>query len=278
MPKKNGRHDARRVSIPNDLNALFPYIMTGRNDSIVYYPLKADVENLCNYVEEKKGTEEEITFFQCILLALVKVLREYPGLNRYYIGRRLYERYDVNLSFIAKREYSIEGSETNVNVSVKQDDNYDDIIKKISGNIKKAKTGEEKEDDKVISTFMRLPRGLLRFAVKMLSIYDFYIDTPKFLRGGVDPLRCSAYVANLGSVGIEAPFHHLFEWGTCSLFLTIGIAKPEPVLNEDGSVNVRRKVELKVSLDERIADGYYFARALDRFVEYLNDPQLLKDE
>ena len=277
MPKKSGRYDARRIQLPTDLNAIFPYLMKGRNDSVVYYPLKADVENLLKYIEEKKGTDKEITFFQAVLLALVKVMREFPELNRYIIGRRLYERYAVSLGFIAKRELSVEGSETNVSVYVKNEDNREEIIDKIKGNIKVAKSDEVKEDDAIMGSLMKLPRFLLRFVIKMLETYDFYFDTPKFLRNGVDPLRCSVYVANLGSVGIDAPYHHLFEWGTCSMFMAIGILKPEPTISEDMEISIRRVVEFKVTLDERISDGYYFARALDRFKELLDTPTLLEE-
>ena len=112
-------------------------------------------------------------------------------------------------------------------------------------------------------------------AINLLGLWDFYVDTPSFLRG-IDPLRCSAYVANLGSVGLDAAYHHLFEWGTCSLFVTIGKVKPTVVVGEDGQPTVRRTMELKIALDERIADGYYDARALELFDTYLNDPTQLQ--
>jgi len=278
MPKKaHGRYDARRINLPYDFNAVYPYIMKGRNESAVYYSLTVDVENLLSYIEEKKGSDREITFFQAMLLALTKVLRNRPALNRYVIGRRLYERYNVELSFIAKREFSDEGSETNVYVKINQDDHYDDILRKIRRSISSAKSGTKKEDDAIISRFVRLPRCLLRAAVKLLQWYDFYFDTPGFLREGNDPLRCSAFVANLGSVGIEAPFHHLYEWGTCSLFVAIGKIKPTVCAGKDGKPEVRRMVEVKVTLDERIADGFYFARSLDLFMEYIQNPRLLED-
>jgi len=149
-------------------------------------------------------------------------------------------------------------------------------LHKINKNIKTAKSGEDKDDDKLISMFMRLPRSILRFALRLIEWYDFYFDTPKFLRG-IDPLRCSVYVANLGSVGIEAPYHHLFEWGTCSVFIAIGKIKLMPYVNDDGSVTSRKMVEIKLSLDERIADGFYFARSVDLFEHYMKNPKLLEE-
>lgn len=265
-----GRRGATRIDLGRSFNAIFPYIMKGRNESIAYFPVVVDVENLLVELEARKGTENQITLFEAVLLALVRILRERPTLNRYIIGRRLYERHDVDLSFVARRQYTLDSSETNVFVSVKPTDDAATALQKIRGEIRTAKSGDQKSDEGLIDLFMRLPRSALRLAVTVLSLWDFYVDTPGFLRG-IDPLRCSAYVANLGSVGMGAAYHHLFEWGTCSLFVTIGEVKPTVCVGADGAPTVRRTMELKFALDERIADGYYDARALELFDTYLND-------
>ncbi len=253
---------------------MFPFIMKGRNESIAYYPVTVDVENLLAYLEQVKGTADQITLFEAVMLALVRILRERPTLNRYIIGRRLYQRRDVQLSFIARRSFTDDSTETNVSVNLKADDDAAVALQKLRGEIRTAKTGEAKADDDLLDLFMRLPRSLLQVAINLLSLWDFYVDTPGFLRG-VDPLRCSAYVANLGSVGLGAAYHHLFEWGTCSLFVTMGKVKPTVVVGEDGQPTVRRTMELRIALDERIADGYYDAKALALFDTYLNDPAQL---
>lgn len=273
--RRRGRRGATRVDLGRSFNAIFPFIMKGRNESIAYYPVVVDAENLLAFVEATKGTEDELSLFEAILLALVRILRERPTLNRYIIGRRLYQRRDVELSFVARRQYTLDSSETNVFVSVRPEDDAEAALRKIRGEIRTAKSGEQKSDDGLIDLFLRLPRSVLQLAVNLLSIWDFYVDTPAFLRG-IDPLRCSAYVANLGSVGMGAAYHHLFEWGTCSLFVTIGQVKPTVVVGEDGNPAVRRTVELKIALDERIADGYYDARALELFDTYLNHPEELR--
>lgn len=269
--RRRDRYDATRVELGRGFSAMFPFIMKGRNESIAYYPVTIEVENLMAHLERVKGTPEQLTLFEAVLLALVRILRERPTLNRYIIGRRLYQRRDVQLSFIARRRLAEDSSETNVYVTVKPTDDARTALRKIRGEIRTAKTGEQKSDDDLVDVFLRLPRSLLQVAVNLLSAWDFYFDTPPFLRG-VDPLRCSAYVANLGSVGMGAAYHHLFEWGTCSIFVTIGQVKPTVVVGDDGQPTVRRTMELRIALDERIADGYYDARALDLFDTYLNDP------
>ncbi|MEA4944415.1 MAG: 2-oxo acid dehydrogenase subunit E2 [Propionicimonas sp.] len=273
--RRGDRHDATRVDLGREFKAVFPYIMRGRNDSIAYYPIQVDAEPLLAYIEEHKGTESQLSVFEAFLLVLIRILRERPTLNRYFAGRRLYQRRNVDLSFVARRQYTDDASETNVFVSVKPEDDRATILAKIRGEIRVAKSGETKDDEDLIGLFLRLPRGLLRAAVKVVEWWDFYVDTPGFLRG-VDPLRCSAYVANLGSVGMGAAYHHLFEWGTCSLFVTIGQIKPTVCVGEDGKPAVRRMVELRFALDERIADGYYDATALNLFDTYLREPAELE--
>jgi len=273
--KRGDRYDATKVEMPRNLNALFPYMMKGRNASVVYYPLTVDVENLLTYIEQNKGTDNALTLFQAVMLSLVKIMRARPTLNRYIIGRRLYQRRDVVLSFIARKKFADDGEETNVMVAVKPDDNRATIISKLTGETTIAKGDTQKEDDKIIASFLGLPRFILRLAIRALEWYDFYFDTPGFLRG-IDPLRCSAYVSNLGSVGCGAPYHHLFEWGTCSLFVSIGKVTPTVVVGDDGQPTVRRTMQLRFTLDERIADGYYDARSLETMETYLQKPELLE--
>ncbi|MDR2973706.1 MAG: hypothetical protein LBV00_03180 [Propionibacteriaceae bacterium] len=273
---RGDRYDASLVKLPFNLNALFPYLMKGRNESVAYYPLTVDMENLLAYIEKNKGTDKEITIFQAFMLALVKIMRARPTLNRYIIGRRMYQRRDVVFSFVARKKMAEDSEETNVLVRIKPEDDRDTVLSKLKGEIKTAKSEHsDKEDDKLIALFLKLPRTLLRIAVKLLEWFDFYVDTPKFLRG-IDPLRCSAYVANVGSVGLGAAYHHLFEWGTCSLFVVIGTVKPTVMVGENNQPVVRRAAELRLTLDERIADGYYDARALELLHTYMDDPTLLE--
>ena len=271
------RYDATYIPGAKDLTGIMPFLMRGRNESVAYVPIDIDAEPLLAYVAEHKGTDKEVSMFQAVLLSFTKTLRERPTLNRYIIGRRVYQRRDVVFSFIARRRMADDATETNVLVNIKPTDDRATIISKLKGEIKVAKSDEQKQDDKVISLFMHLPRWMLRLAVTAFDAWDFFVDTPGFLRG-VDPLRCSVYVANLGSVGLEsAPFHHLYEWGTCSIFVVIGKLEPKVVVGADGKPTVRQILPLRVTFDERIADGYYDARSLELVETFLADPTLLDD-
>ena len=109
---RRGRRDATRVDLGRSFPAIFPYLMRGRNESVAYYPVVVDAENLLTRIEEMAGTENEMTLFEAVLLALIRILRERPDLNRYIIGRRLYQRHNVELSFVARRALTLDSSET----------------------------------------------------------------------------------------------------------------------------------------------------------------------
>ena len=264
------RKGITRIPSPYDLNAIMPFLMKRRCDSQVFYNVDFNVEPLSAHLEKTR----RCTFFQAMLLALVKTMRRRPGLNRFIIGRRLYQREDLDISFVARRSLTDEGSETSIKMRIKADDDDDMILKKITGHIGEAKEGAVKGDDKLIAFLVRLPRFMLRIVVSILTWLDFHLILPKDIEI-LDPLHCSAFIANLGSVGIEAPFHHLYEWGTCSLFVAIGKIGDKPAADGAGGIKLKKMVEVKVTLDERIADGYYFARALDIFKEYIEHPETL---
>jgi hypothetical protein len=270
------KRDGRVVKV-HALNAMFPYMMRSRTESLVYFSTALDVENLLAYIEKKKAEGEELKFFQMFIASVVKLLKERPRLNRFVSGRKLYQRNNIKVSFIAKKTASDEGEETNVSLTFDDSATFQNVIDKLKRDIRTAKSDEEKkDDDKLIDMLMKLPRFILRLLFAFLRWMDFYFNMPRAFTD-VDPLRCSVYVANLGSIGIEAPFHHLFEWGNCSVFIAIGKIGYKPVALEDGTLVARKMVEVKVTLDERIADGFYFARSLELMESYLKNPESIEN-
>jgi hypothetical protein len=270
------KRDGRVVKV-HALNAMFPYMFRSRTESLVYFTANLEVENLLAYIEKKKAEGVELKFFQLFVAAVVKLMKERPHLNRFVSGRKLYQRNDIKISFIAKKAVTDEGEETNVALTFNEKSTFQDVIGKLKRDIKAAKSDEvKKDDDKLIEALMKMPRFLLRALFAFLRWCDFYFNMPRMF-ADVDPLRCSVYIANLGSIGIEAPFHHLFEWGNCSMFLAIGKIRYMPVALGDGTLVTRKMVEVKVTLDERTADGFYFARSLELMEGYLKNPESIEN-
>ena len=272
--RSGGRRDGVRIREQHGLNALFPYLMRRRCDSLIFCDLQLDMEPLQEYITQQKEAGQKISFFEFFCAAIIKLMREREQMNRFVKGRRLYQRETVEISTVAKREMSDTGAESNLILRFDKDATFDDIIGKLRGEINTAKTVSNDAltgDDKLFASFLKLPRGMLMAVVRILDIMDFYRGIPGFI-SATDPMRASAFIANIGSIGADAPFHHLYEWGTCSLFVTIGRIKKVPVVLEDDTLGIRTVVECKIVLDERIADGFYYARSLDVLKSYFTEP------
>jgi len=272
--RRGRRRDGVRVNEQHGLNALFPYLMKRRCDSLIFFTVQLEMEPLQAYMSREKEAGREIRFFEFFCAALVKLLREREHINRFIKGRRLYQRESVVISTVAKREMSDQGAETNLILHFSKEATFDDILAKLRNEIKTAKTGAPPKDDKIFEVFLKLPRSLLMATVRIFELMDWNRGPPRLIEE-IDPMRASAFVANLGSVGVDAPYHHLYEWGTCSLFMTIGCIKKTPVVLEDETLGVRTMVECKIVMDERVADGYYYARSLDMFKSYFAEPEKL---
>lgn len=269
--KQGGSRGGVRVRTQHELNALFPYLMRRRCDSLVYFTVSLDLEPLKAYLASQEEAGSKTSFFEFFCAAIIKLMREREQVNRFVKGRRLYQRDAVQISTVAKREMTDQGAESNLILDFEKEATFDDIISKLRGEIATAKTGAPSKDDKLFAAFLKLPRGLLMSVFRLFDIMDFYRGVPKFI-SEADPMRASVFIANLGSVGVDAPFHHLYEWGTCSLFVTIGRIQKMPAVLEDDTIGVRTMVECRIVLDERIADGFYFARSLDLFKSYFAEP------
>ncbi len=266
----------------------FPYIMKGRNEAAIYFSQSIDVTDLKAFIRQrnrsvavKRDGGAIITIFHTVITALNKTVTERPQMNRFVIGRRVYQRNEFSCSFVMKREFSEDGKEEILTLRFKPDDTIDTISRRISGEVKKTREtlkNEEKERHGILNLFnyiMNLPRIFLRSVVAFLFWLDYHGWLPKIIIDN-DPMHASCWLSNLGSLGVDAPFHHLYEWGTTSFFVTIGVIKKEPRVMPDGTIAVRDMMNVAVTLDERIGDGFYYSMALKRFIEILENPEELE--
>ena len=265
----------------------FPYIMKGRNESAIYFNQRIDITALKAWLNEKNravaatGEGSKATLFHAVLTALIRTVNERPQINRFVIGRRVYQRHDLSCAFVIKREFRDDSNEEIAVMKFKPDDTLSSIAQRIADEVKKVRKAA-KDDDKqrngIVNWFnylMNMPRILLRGLVRFLSWLDYHGWLPRFVCE-LDPMHSSIWLSNLGSLGIDAPYHHLYEWGTTSVFMTIGVAERAPAVDTDGLITVRDFINVAITLDERISDGFYFARSLKRFRFFLEHPDELE--
>jgi 2-oxoacid dehydrogenase/acyltransferase catalytic subunit len=271
-----GRPDgvlAERVPL---VRRFMPFLMRRRNESLVWFEHDVAVDRALAFAESFSGDRGvRLTFFHLVLRSLARVFDEFPRLNRYVVGRRLYQRTDIAISFSGKEAF-----ETDAPLYVRKRvfdprEPLVDLARSLGESVKSGRSGEKTQADREMRILAALPRLAIDGVVAAGRALDYFNLLPaRMIRD--DPLYASAFVANLGSVGIAGAYHHLYEYGTIPIFVVVGAYRAAPVVRADGQVAVERVATLKYTYDERIEDGFYCARAVARMKELLEAPERLE--
>ncbi len=276
MNKKFGdRRDGKKIKM-NGFDRFLYYLKPRRSDSEVYISKTIDVTNLVEYMKEKKKENEKITYFHLFCMAIGKVIYNRPLLNRFLIGGCKYQRNDVTISFVAKTDFSDTAREFLTVIKVLEDDKLDDISKRITEDVKKIRSNKESHTDDFVNKLGKLPKFVMAIIVWFIKRLDNHDLLPSSLTKN-SVYHSSVLVSNLGSIHCDGIYHNLTNFGTNSILLTIGEIK-EDVRVVDGKIEKRYVCDLGITLDERIADGVYFAKSVNLLEYILDNPSLLEDK
>ena len=265
--------------IPNlhPLRRIMPFIMPARNGAFVLFeqdiPTGPVLETLTR-LNASRPTEHRITAFHCVLYAVGVALAEFPRLNRFVAGSRLYDRRGIWLALSAKQRLERDAPVFTTKLEFRPHESLPAMVDRLLGALSDGKAGRDTAADREVRGFLHLPGPLLRLAVRAQRIFDGWNLLPPSLTRD-DPMYASAFIANLGSVGLDAAYHHLYDYGTCPIFVTMGRVHRTPVVRDDGSVGSHEVFTLRYTYDERVEDGFYAARALERLAGCLADPTQL---
>ena len=270
------RWDGVKVRNLPGFRKIFPFLMRTRTESAAYHLKRLKIARTMAWLDRANaGREKRISFFHVVLAASVRTLALRPEANRFIAGLRLYQRRTIDLSFVIKRELTEEASETTIKLTFDPRSTVADVSERVSGAVQATKRSRTSADEKIASVVAGGPRFLTRFIVWAARTLDYFGLLPSALIKE-DPMYASAFLANLGSIGLDAIYHHLYEWGNAPFFLVIGKRKKEPLVNDRGEVEAQDVVDIKISLDERIADGVFFARTIDLLAELIENPEKLE--
>lgn len=246
-----------------------------RSEAEVYISKKIDVSDLVKYMENKKKDNEEITYFHLFSTAVAKLVYNKPYLNRFIMGSNKYERNEVTLSFVAKTKFEDDAKELLKVIKIEDDDNVDTISKKIFGSVRKIRSNEISHTDDFVNSLGKLPGMVMSIIVWFVKKLDRFDLLPKSLTEN-SIYHSSVLISNLGSIHCDGIYHNLTNFGTNSILLTIGEIKEEACVI-DGKIDKRYICDFGITLDERIADGVYFAKSLNLLEYILNNPSMLED-
>lgn len=278
--KFGDRKNAKRVRGLTGLAQICIDLKPNRSVSDVYINKKMDLTNLVKYVEKQKKDGANMTYFYAFLAAIGRVVYNRPKMNYFVQNRHIYEHNEIVLSFVAKVSFDDHSEEMMVMLPIDKDDNVFTIGEKVQKKLdsfrnKKANKVNKEGANSAIDTLGKLP-NILR--VPIVGVFK-WCDKKGLLPLSLckDNLYYSTMiVSNLGSIKCGAIFHNITDFGNSSSLLTMGEIKDEEII-VDGKKVVRKLCEWGMNFDERIADGYYFAKSAQMLQYVLDHPEMLEE-
>lgn len=273
------RKDAKRIKDIDGLSQILLDLKPNRCDSDVFIEQKIDVTELAKYIDKvKKKGNSDVTYFHAFVTAIAKTIYNRPKLNRFIANRHVYEHNDIVISFVAKVSFDDKSEEIMVMVPILEDDNIYTIGKKIKDKVDSYRNKSAKREgaNDAIQILGKMP-NIIR--VPLVGIFK-WCDKNGMLPGSLvkDNLYYSSMiVSNLGSIKCGAIYHNIADFGTCSSLTTMGEIKDEEVII-NGKKEIRKMCEFGINFDERVADGYYFAKSVKMLEYILDNPKMLEEK
>ena len=279
MGKKWGdRRDGKLLRDIDSMHYIMPLIYPNRCDNEAYISEKIDLTRANAYLAQKNadGPEYRYNLFQLIVTALLKTITLRPKMNRFIANYNMYQRNEVSAAFTIKKIFSDSGDEALAFLHSKPTDTLDTVHDEIFRQVSFCR-GDGNKDPSTAS--MDALQMLPLFTKKWLGLGARFLDRHGWMPKSVvatDPYQSSCVIANLGSIKLHSGYHHLTNWGTTSVFCFIGEIKRRPFFDDDGNVEMRESIDLGLTIDERIADGYYYSKTVRLLRHLLENPELLE--
>ncbi len=278
--RRGDRRDATLVRDLDSMHVFMPIMMPSRADNEAFIQELVDLSAVEAYLEKKNAQDPKYkyTFFQVILAALARTIEMRPRMNRFIIGDRYFDRDDITFSFIVKKEFSDHSDEAVMILKydpTSEKAAIDMIHDKICDFVYSVRSSNQKDGTTdILDTLAKAPMWLRRLIISLLRSLDEHGHMPKDL-AREDPYNSTVFISNLGSIKLNAGYHHLSNWSTNSVFVVVGEKHMQPFYAADGTVTVKPALNLGLTLDERIADGYYYSKTVHLLKKFLAEPELL---
>ncbi len=272
------RTDGRRVRTLSPMAQLTAYFQVERNTCSNLFEESFEITHVERYIRQKR--REGLTDFgitHVLLAAYCRGLAKYPQLNRFIAGQKVYSRgNDIQYCMVIKKDMTVESPDTSIKVHLTPYDTAEDVYNKLNAAVESVKKHQDEESsfDNLMMALTTIPSVFMKFTVWLLKLLDYFGMLPKFLLE-LSPFHGSLFFTSMGSLGIKPIYHHLYDFGNLPAFGAFGCKRKAYEVQEDGSVALRKYIDLKFVLDERICDGFYYATFFKHYRRILRNPEIL---
>ena len=216
------RYDGWRVRNVDAVFSVIPYFLRTRMDAQNYFEQRIPIDHIEAFIREHKEDIPGLSIMHVVIASMIRLVSQRPYLNRFIMWNKIFARNYINFSIVIKRSLSDEGEETLIKPYFQPTDTLQDVSRKIlEEQNKNQKAGQQNSSDLISKILGYLPDWLMRVVVFTLLWLDKVGLLPRFIEQA-SPWHCSLFLTNIGSIGVESIYHHLYEFGNCSIFLAMG--------------------------------------------------------
>ena len=266
------RKDGKRVRNVDPMYSLIPYFLVRRYDAMNTISLDIPLEPIQKYLNAQRKNGKNISHLGIIIAAVLRATAEFPALNRFIVNRKIYARNEFSVGMVVLKPG--EANDTMNKIYFELEDDIFTVQEKIDRYVEENRRADnENATDRIMRILLAIP-GLIRFAADFLMFLDRHNLLPRAIIEA-SPFHATMGITNLASIRTNYIHHHIYDFGTMGMFISMGNTELVPM--NRGGINVLEKcIPLGVVMDERIASGHYFAAAFQRIRSYLKDPSLLE--
>jgi len=269
------RYDGWRVRKVDAVFSVIPYFLRTRMDAQNYFEERVPIDHIEEFIKKHKEDIPDLSIMHVVMASIVRLYSQRPHLNRFVMWNKIFSRNHLNFSIAVKRSLSDDGEETLIKPFFQPTDTLQDIVRRTrEEQDANQQVGQQNSSDLISKILGLLPDFLMRIVVFILLWLDKVGMMPKFIEKA-SPWHCSVFLTNIGSIGVESIYHHLYEFGTCSMFVAMGKKSRQHSFNKHGELAAHESILLKFVMDERICDGFYYASSMRLLNKILTNPEML---
>ena len=271
------RKEGRLLRSLDPYTKFMPYIMPTRNDGCNQYEESFEITQVDRRLRAlRQEGYKGLGMLHFIIASYVRCVSMLPGVNRFVVGRRIYARNNIEIVMTVKRSMNVDATETSIKVIFEPTDTIFDVYRKMNEKIEEIKSSDENTStDDVAQTLCSLPRGILRLAVTILRVMDYFGWIPQGLLDA-SPFHGSMIITDLGSLRLAPIYHHIYNFGTLPVFIAFGAKYHKYELNRKGEFCDNKYIDLKCVMDERMCDGHYYSQFLQGMRYIFLHPEIIE--
>jgi len=271
------RKDGKKLKHCDPILNMTTYIMPYRFDAQVFSKNKIRCEKIDEFIREENEKGIKFNYMHVVIAGLVRMYALRPKMNRFIMNRKVYARNNISICFAIKKSLKESAPETTLKIEFTGLESIYEVKEKIDNAIEEnCKVTDKNDTDKMAKKLLKLPNFFLKFVMKFLRFLDNHGMLSKKLIA-LSPFHATCFLTNMKSLGSEYVYHHIYDFGTNSQFLSMGKSHLEPIVDEYDNISIAKIMKMGMVIDERICDGFYYAKGIKIGTKYIENPSLLRE-